>query len=367
MKKSILYVIFAVLISFFAVGNFLFAETQSAGTVAPEDFLLETEKQLSITVVEPVEVSLLPKEVYIGDMAEYRCVIQPAIDLLPTGTDKVSLVVTEEMRSLLKKSAAAYSIFSENTEKVAVVKSLELQKTENGYMVRIYFTPWIPGELSLGTVDVSVFPEIATHLKIDGNTGEQPTVLVTLPPVHISYLSEKLGEWDLKPSAAPILFPGSIYVIYGMIILCIAFFILAIIFLTHLKQLKTFASQLSVSVRLAKNYKSAKKMLKKLKKVELSEGEFAATLEGIIRRYLEGRFKHPFTAATASEIELLFDRIFVGLLSPEQSDIVERIAGILYRCDYVRYAPNSHFEPDEKLSLIDRTENYIDFMEKEGR
>lgn len=367
MKKSILCVIFTVIISLFAVGDFLSAETQSAGTASPEGSSLETEKQGAITIVEPVEVTLLPKEVYIGDTAEYRCVIQPAIDLLPADTDKVSLTVTDDIRSLLKKSSAAYSIFSENTEKVAVVKSLELQKTENGYVLRIYFTPWVPGELSLGTVDVSVFPEIATYLKIGENTGEQATVLVTLPPVHISYLSEKLGEWELKPSAAPILFPGSIYVIYGMIILCIVFLILAIILLTHLKQIKTFASQLSVNVRLAKNYKSAKKMLKKLKKVELSEGEFAATLEGIIRRYLEGRFKHPFTAAAASEVELLFDTIFVGLLSPEQSDIVEGIAGILYRCDYVRYAPDSHLETGENLSLIGRTEDYIDFMEKEGR
>ncbi|MBR2362185.1 MAG: hypothetical protein IKA80_06020 [Spirochaetaceae bacterium] len=309
-------------------------------------------------VLSPVEWTVLPKEVYVGDQVELRCVIAPGFELLPGDVDFVTRSFLADEIWGVQDVGSRQKLTARQEEFPLTVHSISLQRVDQGYSVSLMLTPWQPGEIEPGYLEVTALPEVRGFLeKIRG------PVLVQLPKIPIASLADKTDARQLRPVAPPVLVPGSIYVVYGLAVVALVLLVGLVVLLARFQQVRLFFKGLASRIRLSRNYRIAVRQLKRLRGQPLDHRELAARLASIARTYLEGRFARPFTAAATSEIMLLLDEIFVGMLSDQQLELVERLVVVLRRCDYLRYAPAAVMLEGEKERLIQSMEEFIGCME----
>ena len=309
-------------------------------------------------VLSPVEWTVLPKEVYVGDQVELRCVIAPGFELLPGDVDFVTRSFLADEIWGVQDVGSRQKLTARQEEFPLTVHSISLQRIDQGYSVSLMLTPWQPGEIEPGYLEVTALPEVRGFLeKIRG------PVLVQLPKIPIASLADKTDARQLRPVAPPVLVPGSIYVVYGLAVVALVLLVGLVVLLARFQQVRLFFKGLASRIRLSRNYRIAVRQLKRLRGQPLDHRELAARLASIARTYLEGRFSRPFTAAATSEIMLLLDEIFVGMLSDQQLELVERLLVLLRRCDYLRYAPAAVMLEGEKERLIQSMEEFIGCME----
>lgn len=295
------------------------------------------ESSLSIKIASSV---LVPMEIYVGDTAELRCELSTQRLLLSEDVEHDVFVPQEEF----------------DAKDFTLVK-LELKKIEAGYELTVFFIPWKTGNLFLPPVELNCFPS---------NILED-IVEIHLPEVTVGSLSEKLHENEIRPIVPPVLVPGTIYVVYALIILTLVVLIFLVVLCIKFKSFLGLWTDLLVRFKFSRNYRRLVSRLKKIRKNCCSDSAFAEDLEKAVRIYLEKRFAHPFHSVTSSEIPFVFDDIFVGMLSPEQQGAVDEICAVLRRCDYIRYAPDVVMEQGEHNELIDRVVNAATFFEKEEK
>lgn len=309
-------------------------------------------------LLSPTEWTLLPKEVYVGDQVELRCVIAPGFELLPGDVDFVTRSFLPEEVWGSRDVGSRQKLTARQEGYPLTVHSLSLQSVDQGYSISLVLTPWQPGEIEPGYLDVTALPEVRSFLK-----RIQGPVLVQLPRINIASLADKMDARQLRPVAPPVLVPGSIYVVYGLAVVALVLLIGLVVLLARFQQVRLFFKALASRIRLSLNYRTVVRQLKRLRGQQLDHRELAARLESIARTYLEGRFARPFTAAATSEIMFLLDEIFVGMLSDQQLEAVESLLVLLRRCDYLRYAPAAQLTEGEKDRLIQSLEDCIGFME----
>lgn len=287
---------------------------------------------------------LIPMEIYVGDLAELRCFLETQLLLLPENQNQDTIQIEYDIS---------------NTTDFSMVK-LELVKAEGGYDLKIFFIPWKPGPLTLPDIDMKVFPSVSKIFQ------DSSPMYLALPPVKVESIATKLQETSLRKPAAPLLIPGTIYIVYGIIILCIILLILLIITWVKFKKISFFLKNLFIRFKFFKNCRKIISRLKKLERKPCSHKEFAASLSKIIKDYLFKRFAISFSSCTTTEIPFVFEEIFAGTLSNEQQDGIDKICGILHRCDYIRYAPQAKMELEERFSIIALTKEIIYFFEEEA-
>lgn len=313
--------------------------------------------------IVPKEWVMLPKEAYVGDRVEVRMTIAPGVELLPQDLDYISKDFLAEEVWGSRDLAFRQKLRGKQDGASVTLHRAAIQRVETGYSVSLVLTPWIPGDIELGYFHLSSFPEIMAYV---GEKLSHP-LLVQLPELDIPFLADKMGASQIRPVVPPVLVPGSIYVVYGLGIFALLLLIALIVALARFQQVRLSLKQLAARIRLFRNYKLALRQLRKLEGEFLSGKELAERLEAIARAYLEGRFARNFKSAATAEIPLLFDSIFVGMLSDRQLEVVEGICVLLRRCDYLRYAPETRLEEGEQESLVESLVEYIDFMEgKQG-
>lgn len=310
-------------------------------------------------VLNPTAWGLLPKEAYVGDRVELRCTIAPSFELLPPDVDFISRDFLPEEAWGWEDSFASKKILAGQKEYPVSVYEVSVQRVEGGYSVSVILTPWLPGEIEAGYLELTTLPEIHSLIR---KIFPDP-LMVELPKIEIASIAERMGASQLRPVAPPVLVPGSIYVVYGFGMAALVLLIGLIVVLAKFRQVRLFFKGLASRIRLSKNHRQALRQLKKLAGENLDAQDLAARIEGIARRYLEVRFASPFTAAATGEIMVMLSEIFVGMFSDEQLDAVESLCILLRRCDYLRYAPNAQLEAGEGEKLIQSLQNFINFME----
>ena len=129
----------------------------------------------------PSDVVLIPRDVYVGDIAELSFTLDIGkTDAFPDGT----LVLSGE-------SLPA-------SEEVSI-KQVTVTRRESGAEVRIIFVPWVTGRVS--------FPTIPVHES-----------LVRPPDVTIVSILDRSGSMALEPARSPLLIPGTTWMLYGGIL-----------------------------------------------------------------------------------------------------------------------------------------------------
>lgn len=308
-------------------------------------FSIDIEQPGSVTRLTPVSTVLIPKEFFVGDDVEYRCTFQTELRLLPDGIGNVA--VQPDIAVLGAENMT--------------IRQIQLQQVAGGYELCIFFIPWQAGQIVFPEITFDIFPAVSETLLPD------TTVSALLPAITVSSLVEKLQETELRPPSAPILLPGTIYIVY-ICVICGLLVLLGIIMVCiRFRRVMLFFHNLVIRFKHFRNYRQTLCRLKKLLGSDCSHKEFAAGMEMAVREYLQIRFSYPFFTVTTAELMGTFDAIFAGVLSSGQQDNIESLWGILYRCDVIRFSPGTEMEPDERKELVTRLQQCLCRLEKEGR
>lgn len=280
---------------------------------------------------------LLPKKVYIGDMAELRCTFNSPDSAL---------------KSLTSQGTAALSTASFDSEASDyVIKDVTLSPAGvDYYQLTISFVPWKTGDLQ--------FPPM---------TIEGSNLILEFQPVQIVSLisNDSSGTATLHDSAAPLLLPGTAYKLYGALAAFILLLIILIRIIVKRKSLLFYINQKRLLKRYKKNKKRTIKLLNQLAK-KTADAAAAEEIQKIMRSYLEVRFDYPFTRTVTSELMKGWHSVTGDLLSDSKEDAFGEIAAAFIRTDYIRYSKRGAFKEGELGELIKKLSDCIEILESQG-
>ena len=275
-------------------------------------------------------ITVLPKDVYIGDVIEVRYSFTTNINL----TDDLTVDIE------LPKSSD-YEILS-----------TKLIGSNGSYILQIACIPWKVGSLDLPKIDLSEYSKtLSTSFAID------------IPAITVQSIVEKTQKKEIRPIASPLLIPGTTWLVY-LIIFLLAVFLTALIYLLiHTKKVISFWNTLVQKRISRKNLKKTTKQIKKLNKksAKFSDSEFAKELSLISRQFLTTRFKHNFNSVVSSKIYFEINTIFQDTLPDFIEEKVNDISSILERCDYIRFSGDT--QEEAIFSFVERSttcENLIE-------
>lgn len=283
---------------------------------------------------------LVPQNVYIGDTAELR----------------VSFV-SEKAEKLLKGQSSVelpLSNFTEelNFQEYQIEKINLITSGPNNYTFVITFIPWKTGNIK--------FPQYALM--------SEENLELKFENVSISSLikDESVG---LQGQNAPLLLPGTVYKIYGILVGVILVLLILIRLIVKRDSVAASIKKRKLIKKYKKNKKETLKNLGKLlKKNEISDVDFAAEIQRLIRNYLEVRFEVPFTKTVSSEIKGKY-LFAVESASEQKVCAIECIQKIFCQTDIIRYGQKSFginktsFLEKEKETLVEQLIQSIETLE----
>lgn len=283
---------------------------------------------------------LVPQNVYIGDTAELR----------------VSFV-SEKAEKLLKGQSSVELPLSNFTEELnfqdyQIEKLTLFSNGQNNYTFVITFIPWKTGNIK--------FPQYALM--------SEENLELKFENVSISSLikDESVG---LQGQNAPLLLPGTVYKIYGILVGVILVLLILIRLIVKRDSVAASIKKRKLIKKYKKNKKETLKNLGKLlKKNEISDVDFAAEIQRLIRNYLEVRFEVPFTKTVSSEIKEKFNYV-ESPISEQKKEAINIIEKIFLDTDIIRYAQNSQglnktkFLENEKQEMVEIIKQNIEVLD----
>ncbi len=291
------------------------------------------------------DISVTPKEVYVGDEAELRLTFVLDSDIVFDTTDTLSFVNTSPLEEDLDSS---YSI-----------KTIELSRSADSYILKIVFIPWQSGYISIDSFNLA-----------DVFSLDIPPVLIDIPQIQITSILDETTNKEIQGPLGPVTVPGTTYVLVAIVFCIFALCIFIIILITRFNLIRAWIYNRFGSLLTSNNYKKAIKGLSLLSKQSsvVEAKVFAAGLSSIIRNYLEGRFLHRFTAETTSSFFSVFDTLFAGTVSNTANDFLQDLYEICVRCDFLHYAgaetSKAPLTKKESETLIERAQKAFVFFEK---
>ncbi len=263
---------------------------------------------------------VVPKTVFVGDTAEVRVVLHSRIDFLADGPERGEWILP----------ADSLPFPAENDD--FSLKDARLLCDGAAHSIVLTIVPWRTGALEIPSLDV------AAALGADAAPFE-----VVFQPVEVSSILPPDGTAGLRPPAAPLLVPGTVYAVYGLAVLLIAAAALLFKLAGSRAALVSAVRRRRFLRKCARNARAARKALRTLKKgaSRIDDAEFCGTLVRILRNYSSVRFGRDFSAVTAPELPGVFDEAFGGLLDGAALERTEALQRMFLRADYVRFARNS--------------------------
>ncbi|MCR5622340.1 MAG: hypothetical protein K6G18_10880 [Treponema sp.] len=306
--------------------------------------------------------TLVPKEIYVGDTAQLSYVFQSKIDFY-------SLARQGGGVSKMEGGILYFDIsggYFRQMEADCTVIQLSMRQVGMTYTIVLDFIPWRPGRLEFIPLDMGKL----CHANSDR--------IITLEPVEVLSLSEKLGASSLRPPASPLLLPGTNYIVWTLIMLSVALLVLfAILAMNFSAALKT-AILLKERMGYRRNAAHTKRRLKGLLKAGGTDMNFAQGWQKIMRDYMDYRFSMSFRSVTAKDMYRTVSLATGDMLDIEQENAVLSIQSLFIRTDYIRYAKDSPdsqklplqdheaaFAPEERETLVELSLVDIGELEKE--
>ncbi len=300
---------------------------------------------------------VFPKRLLVGDLAELHYTFSSGVEFFP-----------EEEQLDEKPLLLAKLPFSIDNNDFTLTKAV-LQRNGTMYTVVITFIPWKTGYLDFPQFDLysAVFGTSAVPFIIDPEAVEVNSVLAE-------------EDMALRPLIPPLLFPGTIYFVYFMLILLIVllgFVVQAVI------RWRTISDRLAEKRLLRKYAKSSRFAMRQFRKLEknshkIQDTAFCLAVQKIFRRYLSVRFGIDFNCLTTNQFYSAFESATGGVLDGFLVDNMEAIVEIFIRMDYVRFAqnsiesrkkPESHYaavlKDGERQELINTSRAIIRLFERE--
>ncbi len=292
-------------------------------------------------------LSVTPKEVYVGDEAEIRFSFEWNGELFSNNKEQLVHVIHS-------------SSIEESLDNSYTIKSLQLFQSSNGYELSIKVVPWKAGTLNLEPFDLVTLFDINTT-----------SLLIDIPEIEIQSILSQVNEKEIRAPLGPVIIPGTTYILVVIVIILFVVCLLMVIVLIRFPLIKAWVKSFVGKIWASDNLKKASKELILLSKHSstLEAKIFAARLSVIIRTYLEGRFYHRFTAEATSSFFLIFNELFAGTVSNTAESFLQDLYEICVRCDFLHYAgtetEKAPLTQGEIESLIERTRQAIIYFEKD--
>ena len=308
-----------------------------------------------------IKQNLIPKQVYIGDSAQLLCSFNSNSEILK------SLLAEKDIISLPLENFATNLDFTQYD-----IKEITLAKAGiDYYNLNLSFVPWRTGPVQ--------FPDY----RLFTDKIENQEIVIVFEPLSISSLTEEKSITSIKDIESPLLLPGTIYKLYGGIIVFIILLIIIIWLIVKHKKVLEFIRRRTDIRRYRKNKKQAIKQLNLLCKNKHEEDVLAAEkIQKIMRKYLDIRFDYPFSKTVTSQMNMAFINL-KGLLSDGREDGDDRdaeeekafteiklaacreIITAFEKTDFIRFSQEHSFKENEKLSLIQQLIENIEILEEE--
>ena len=279
-----------------------------------------------------ISQTLVPLEVYVGDVAEVRYNFKIDSENFPEQN--------------FEKEIKVEKIPFENLSDSLTIKGAYFSRRENDCSLVIQFVPWRTGKIDFPAFD------LLPILDFDDFAGDENfSCKISLLPVEIKSIVEKTGRMEIQPPLPPFIIPGTSYVVFALVVVAIIF--LAVIFraLVKFHDLRRWISQMRIRRSRRRNSIIALRKLKKLLHDEnLSDIEFCAGLQNTARAYLSFRFDFPFESESALGMSQSFQEIFLGEIPDFVFPVLDDLTSMFIRTDYIRYAHGSLDESREPKS-----------------
>jgi hypothetical protein len=265
---------------------------------------------------------VLPKKIYVGDVAEIRVSFSSGIDFF------ADLPATQAERKL---SLSNLGFDTDNED--FLLKDAILRRTELNYTLILFVMPWNTGEIKIPSI----------NLTAGIYTDEKMPFVIPIEPFTVSSILTKGVESSMVPPVPPLLIPGTTYFLYGFIILFIVFLIFFFRLLFNWSKLVGKIKNYKLKKTYIQNKKFTLKQLKKLEKKysKISDKEFCAELVLIIRNYLKVRYGQSFDSIPTSKLMKEFNKLTADTMSEATIENVEELISVFYRADYIRFAAGS--------------------------
>ena len=292
-------------------------------------FLFLTISVFSQTLMNE-NITVLPRDVYIGDVIEIRYSFTTNINLTDDLTVDINL--------------------PESTDYEVI--STKLSGSNGSYILQIACIPWKVGVLDLPKIDLSEYSKtLTTSFAID------------VPSITVQSIVEKTQKNEIRPVASPLLIPGTTWLVYLFVFLLTVLLVALTYLLIHTKKVISIWNDLVQKRISRRNLKKTTRQIKKLNKksAEYSDSEFAKDLSVITRQFLTTRFKHNFNSVVSSKIFFELNLIFQDTLPDSIEEKVNSISSILERCDFIRFSGVTN--EDGVFSFVERStvsENLIE-------
>ncbi len=306
--------------------------------------------------------TLVPKEIYVGDTAQLSYSFQSSVDFY-------SLAQLGGAASKLEGGILYFDIsngYFSAMESSCSVTQLSLRQVGMTYTLVLNFIPWRPGKITFIPLDMDKL--------CSANTGK----LITLEPVEILSLSEKLGTGTLRPPSPPLLLHGTNYIVWTLIVILVFFLIMLALFMMNFSMFIKKFVLFKEHVGYKRNAFQTKRKLRELLKQSGLDSDFAQQWQQIMRSYLNYRFSTSFLSVTSKDIARSVSLVTGDMLDIEQENAIFSIQTVFIRTDYIRYAKNSPdsrklpvqdheaaFVMGEKERIIDLTLGDIEDLETE--
>jgi hypothetical protein len=224
---------------------------------------------------------VLPKKIYVGDVAEIRVSFSSGIDFF------ADLPATQAERKL---SLSNLGFDTDNED--FLLKDAILRRTELNYTLILFVMPWNTGEIKIPSI----------NLTAGIYTDEKMPFVIPIETFAVSSILTKGVESSMVPPVPPLLIPGTTYFLYGFIILFIVFLIFFFRLLFNWSKLVGKIKNYKLKKTYIQNKKFTLKQLKKLEKKysKMSDEEFCTELVLIIRNYLKVRYGQSFDSIPTS-------------------------------------------------------------------
>ncbi|MBR7078923.1 MAG: hypothetical protein IKI40_00180 [Treponema sp.] len=279
-----------------------------------------------------VQQLLFPKIVYVGDQTELQFTFNSPIDFFaladPAKITGDSLYIEPSRPEFL------------SADDTFTVKQVILYRNGMTYTLQVSFIPWRPGVIDIPVFDLNT---CIRDVKVDDsqNTEQYIAYGIDLQPFTVESLSQKNGDLSLRPPAAPILLPGTNYVMWTLIIGGVLFLFLITFLLARLRTIQEFYYTIREKLGLMRNSRVTRHKLKRLLDADDSDVDFASSWQKIVRSYLEYRFACPFASVTASHLAGVINNATGNMLSDNQESAVMDLVSLFTRTDYIVFAQGS--------------------------
>ena len=265
---------------------------------------------------------VLPKKIYVGDVAEIRVSFNSGIDFFAD-------LPANQIERNLNLSNLAIDVDNDDF----LLKNAILRRVDLTYTLVLFVVPWNTGEIKIPAI----------NLTAGIYTDEKMPFVIPIEPFTVSSILTKGVESSMVPPVPPLLIPGTTYFLYGFIILFIVFLIFFFRLLFNWSKLVGKIKNYKLKKTYIQNKKFTLKQLKKLEKKysKISDKEFCTELVLIIRNYLKVRYGQSFDSIPTSKLMKEFNKLTADTMSDSAIENVEELISVFYRADYIRFAAGS--------------------------